>query len=480
VLAPRVRIAPSPTGLFHVGTARTALFNWFIARQHPEGVFILRVEDTDESRNRLEWEEVIISSMNWLGLNPDVGPYRQSDKAPAHAQARDALLAAGFLYYCDCTADVVAARKGDVKTPGYDGFCRDRGLGPGPKSALRFRRPLEGALIVQDLVRGDVAFPLAALEDFVVAKSSGDVLYALANVVDDRDDRITHVIRGEEHLANAPKQVLLWEALNQVSDVTLALPVYAHLPILVNEQRKKLSKRRDAVATELYRDAGYLASAVLNYLALLGWSPRGDEEIASLDTMINEFRLEDVVPSPAYFDVKKMTAMNGDYLRALSEDEFVEAARPWVAPWSSEWRPSVEAPWSESEFDEALFARVAPLVQSRVATLGDVPSMVRFFFVTPNIDEAAATKTFVNDLSNVTLLRELEKAFTECDFDAATLHEVTQKVGEARGVALRKSQAPLRLAVTGTLVGPPLFESLEILGRDETLERVHSVLRTYA
>ena len=476
---PRVRIAPSPTGLFHVGTARTALFNWFIARQHPEGVFIVRIEDTDESRNRLEWEEVIISSMAWLGLEPDVGPYRQSDKTGAHGAARDALLAAGFLYYCDCTSEDVAARKGDVKTPGYDGFCRDRGLAPGPASALRFRRPLEGTLVVHDQVRGEVSFPLAALEDFVVAKSNGDVLYALANVVDDRDDRITHVIRGEEHLANAPKQVLLWEALNQVSGDVLALPIYAHLPVLVNEQRKKLSKRRDAVATELYRDAGFLPSAMINYLALLGWSPRGEHEIVSLESMIHEFRLEDVVPSPAFFDVKKMTAMNGDFLRALSEAEFVEAARPFVAPWSSPWRPSAEAPWREDEFDEALFARVAPLVHTRVATLSEVPAMVRFFFLTPSIDEAAATKTYVNDPVGVALLEELHEEFATLAWDAATLHEATQRVGEAHGLALRKSQAPLRLAVTGTLVGPPLFESLEILGRDATRERVASVLRTY-
>ncbi len=474
---PRVRFAPSPTGLFHVGSARSALFNWFIARQHPEGVFILRIEDTDESRNRQEWEDVIISSMAWLGLDVDEGPTRQSENAEAHAVARDALLAGGYLYYCDCRAEDVAARKGASKTPGYDGFCRERGLTPSATTALRFKRPLEGTLTVHDLVRGEVEFQLAALEDFVVAKSSGAVLYALANVVDDRNDRITHVIRGEEHLSNAPKQILLWEALNVVSDRALDLPIYAHLPLLVNEQRKKLSKRKDPVATERYRDEGFLADAFVNYLALLGWSPRGDQEIVSRATMIEEFRLEDVVPSPAFFDVKKMTAMNGAYLRALSDQEFVEAARPWVAPWSSDWRPALEAPWTPGDFDEALFARVVPLIKERVARLGDVEAMVRFFFVAPSYHEAELVKIFAPDTGSLGLLETLALRLGECAWTHDELHELTQRTGEEYGLALRKAQAPLRYAVTGSLVGPPLFESMELLGRTTCRTRVAATLR---
>lgn len=474
---PRVRFAPSPTGLFHVGSARSALFNWFIARQHPEGVFILRIEDTDESRNRQEWEDVIISSMAWLGLNVDEGPTRQSDNAEAHALARDALLAGGFLYYCDCRGEDVAARKGESKTPGYDGFCRERGLAKSATTALRFKRPLEGTLVVHDLVRGDVEFQLAALDDFVVAKSSGAVLYALANVVDDRNDRITHVIRGEEHLSNAPKQILLWEALNNVSDDALALPIYAHLPLLVNEQRKKLSKRKDPVATERYRDEGFLADAFVNYLALLGWSPRGDQEMVSRATMIDEFRLEDVVPSPAFFDVKKMTAMNGDYVRALSDEQFFEAARPWVAPWSSDWRPELEAPWAPGDFDEALFARVVPLIKERVARLGDVVAMVRFFFVAPSYLESDLVNVFDPDTASLRLLEALAERLGDCTWTHDELHELTQRTGEQVSLALRKAQAPLRYAVTGSLVGPPLFESMELLGRTTCLARVNETLR---
>ena len=344
---PRVRFAPSPTGYFHVGSARSALFNWLLARQNPEGVFILRIEDTDAERNREEWVGGIIEAMAWLGLDLDEGPFRQSDFADAHAAATQALLTGGFLYFCDCTSEDVQSRKGDNKTPGYDGFCRVRALERSDTTALRFATPHTGSTVVHDLIRGDVEFSNHTVDDFVVAKSSGAVLYALANVTDDRNDRITHVIRGEEHLANAPKQMLLWSALNEVLGDEVPLPVYAHLPLLVNEQRKKLSKRKDPVATESYRNQGYIAGAFVNYLALLGWSPRGDKEIVARSHLIEQFRLEDVSHSPAFFDVKKLNHMNGEYLRAMDPEEFVVACAPWVAPWLEGWTPpDREVPWT--------------------------------------------------------------------------------------------------------------------------------------
>ncbi len=476
---PRVRFAPSPTGYFHVGSARSALFNWFVARGSSDGFFILRIEDTDESRDREEWVEGIVSAMTWLGLDFDAGPFRQSDNAPQHALAIEGLLTGGFLYYCDCTVEQVAARKGDNKTPGYDGFCRTRGLGQGPTTALRFKTPRDGETVVHDLIRGDVAFANATIEDFVVARSSGAVLYALANVTDDRNDAITHVIRGEEHLSNAPKQMLIWDALNFVAHGTVvALPTYAHLPLLVDAQRKKLSKRKDPVATEFYRDEGYLSEAFVNYLALLGWSPRGDEEIVSLATMIEQFRLEDVSHSPAFFDVKKMTHMNGDYIRALTSDEFLERSGPWVHPWDYAWRPrDRETPWREDEFDLDLYARVAPLVHERVATLGEIPSMVAFFFVEQlSFDETAFDKAIGSDPLGQTLLALSVERLEEANWDAASLHQEVVEIGEALGLNLRKAQAPIRCAVTGSLVGPPLFESLEILGKEKSLRRIREAL----
>src|SRR5665213_147851 len=396
---PRVRFAPSPTGYFHVGSARSALFNWLVARQDPAGVFILRIEDTDAERNREDWVEGIYSAMAWLGLTLDEGPFRQSDNFTAHDSAAQLLRRSGYLYYCDCSLAQIEKRKGPGATPGYDGYCRDRGVERGAKTALRFRTPQEGVTVVHDLIRGDVEFVNNLIEDFVVVRSSGIVLYALANVTDDRHDRITHVIRGEEHLANAPKQMMLWEALNAATGDEVPLALYAHLPLLVNEQRKKLSKRKDPVATESYRDQGYLSETFVNYLALMGWSPRGDEEKVPTPTIIEQFRLQDVSHSPAFFDVKKLSHMNGEYLRAMSSREFITACAPWVSPWLSAWRPTDrDALWSESQFDAALFARVAPLVQERVATLGEVPAMIEFFFLeVPTFDEAAFDKTVRND-----------------------------------------------------------------------------------
>lgn len=461
-----------------MGSARSALFNWLLARQSPQGRFILRIEDTDTDRNREEWVDGIIAAMAWLGLDLDEGPFRQSDYHEAHAEATRALMAGGYLYYCDCTGDDVLARKGDNKTPGYDGFCRDRELDRGPLTALRFKAPRGGVTVVSDLIRGDVEFANDTIDDFVVAKSSGAVLYALANVTDDRRDAITHVIRGEEHLSNAPRQMMLWRALNDVFGEDVALPAYAHLPLLVNEQRKKLSKRKDPVATESYRDQGYVAAAFVNYLALLGWSPRDGREIVPLPTLIEQFRLEDVSHSPAFFDVKKLAHINGEYLRAMTIDEFIGACAPWVAPWTCEWRPTDRpAPWSPDDFDPDLFARVAPLVQERVATLGEVPAMVAFFFLDDvMMDEAAFEKVVVADPVGSKLLAAALSRFAGITWEAAVLHAATVEMGASLSVNLRKAQAPIRCAVTGSLVGPPLFESLEYLGRGKVIERIESAL----
>ncbi len=339
---PRARFAPSPTGYFHVGSARAALFNWLFVRQHG-GTFILRIEDTDELRNRPEWTDGIIVALDWLGMAPDEGPYFQSAQEETHAAAIEALWASGALYACGCTREEIDARTkaraaaGDP-TPGYDGHCRDLGLPRGEGRALRFRTPDEGVVRVDDLVRGEVDFPLRALEDFICVKGNGKPLFVLANAVDDRTMAISHVIRGEDQLPTTPRQILLWGALNAAEGAGLALPAYAHLPLLVNEAGKKLSKRRDPVAVEMYREQGYLPEAFRNYLALLGWSP-GEEEIVPLEVLLERFRLEDVQRSPAFFDTKKLAHIDGVYIRALTVGEFVAASRPWVDPVPGEWGP---------------------------------------------------------------------------------------------------------------------------------------------
>ena len=288
--SPRFRFAPSPTGYFHVGGARTALYNWALARRLG-GTFVLRVEDTDEARNRPEWTQGIIDALAWIGIHADdpafEGPYLQSDAAKDHVTAAERLFADGHAYYCDLTAEEVQRRAKERGRPGYDGYSRDRGLGPGPGRVLRFRVP-DGETVVDDLVRGEVRFDNADIEDFVLLRSNGSPMFLLANVVDDFRMGITHVVRAEEHLSNAPKQQMLWRALGHEP------PTWAHVPVLVNDERKKLSKRRDKVALEQYRDEGYLPEAMVNYLMTLGWAPSGDSEIVPWSRIEEEFRLEDV------------------------------------------------------------------------------------------------------------------------------------------------------------------------------------------
>ena len=475
---PRVRIAPSPTGFMHVGTARTALFNWLFSHQSG-GVFILRIEDTDAERNRDEWREGIITGLHWLGLDFDEGPFLQSDLLPDHVVAAEALFVNGYLYPCDCTREEIDERtKGNAK-PGYDGHCRDRHVARTDQTALRFRVPDEGTTVVHDVIRGDITFAHESYEDFIVVRSNGVVLYPLANAVDDRTMKITHIIRGEDLLPTTPKQVMMWEALNHCDGVeVVAHPHYAHLPMLVNEQRKKLSKRKDPVAVESYRDQGYLPEAFVNYLALLGWSPRGEEEIVPRSMLIEQFRLEDVSHSPAFFDVKKLTHMNGEYIRALSLEQFIDAATPWVAPWSSEWTPSDrDVPWTREQFDPSLFSHVAHLVQERVATLGEIPAMVSFFFLDDvPFDDVTFEKAIAQDGTAKNVLTLALDAFATVEWSADALHQSTLQLGESLGLALRKSQAPIRCAITGTSVGPPLFESMELLGREVVLGRLRGAL----
>ncbi len=461
---PRFRFAPSPTGFFHVGGARTALYNWALAKRL-SGTFVLRIEDTDEARNKPEWTDGIIDALAWLGVRSDdptfEGPYFQSQYASDHMAAAHRLFAAGAAYYCDLTSEQVQERAKAAGLSGYDGYSRDRGLGPGPGRVLRFRVP-DGSTTVHDLVRGEVEFDHSTIEDFVLLRSNGTPMFLLANVVDDIEMGITHVVRAEEHLPNTPKQQLLWQALGHQP------PVWAHVPLLVNEQRKKLSKRRDKVAVEQYRAEGYLAEAMVNYLMTLGWSPPGDQEIVPWSLIEQEFRLEDVNHSPAFFDIKKLTAFNGEYIRMLSIDDFIDACQPFLTA------PSV--PWPPERYDPAKFAAMAPVVQSRASTLAEVPGVVDFIFLAdPALDEQAWAQTIAAPSAG-DVLAEVMEAYRDLPrWDAASLKDALEAIGDQHGLKKGKAQAPIRVAITGRTVGPPLFEALEVLGREEVLRRLRTV-----
>jgi glutamyl-tRNA synthetase len=457
---PRYRFAPSPTGFFHVGGARTALYNWALTLREG-GTFVLRIEDTDESRNEPQWTQGIIDALAWLGINNDhpqfEGPYFQSANAQAHIDAAMKLYAEGKAYFCDLTGEQVHERAKASGKPGYDGYSRDRGLEPGPGRVLRFRVPA-GETVVHDLVRGEVKFDNATIEDFVLLRGNGTPMFLLANVVDDQIMNITHVVRAEEHLPNTPKQQMIWNALN------VAPPTWAHVPVLVNEQRKKLSKRRDKVAVEQYREEGILPDAMVNYLMTLGWAPAGDTEIVPWQHIVDTFRLEDVNHSPAFFDIQKLQAFNGEYIRKMPLEVFISECEPFLT--------GETMPWPAGNFKQDIFRGMAELVQTRVTALTEVPAMVDFFFLDePAIDEASWAKATKDEWASA-VLSETTVAYATAEWNHDSLKAVIEQVGEKHGLKLGKVQAPIRVAITGRTVGPPLFESLELLGRETTLARL--------
>jgi glutamyl-tRNA synthetase len=461
----RVRFAPSPTGYLHIGGARTALFNWLFARHHG-GEMLLRIEDTDAERSQPELIEAIFRALDWLGIDWDGEPVHQSDRLPQHVEAAKRLLAEGRAYRCDCTQDAVRARTAAAGgPPGYDGFCRDRDVPPGDGVVVRFRTPDTGATAFTDLVRGEVSFENANLEDFVIVRSTGLPMFLVANAVDDADMGITHIVRGEDLINVTPKGLLLRQALG--IDGT---PVFAHLPLIVNEKRQKLSKRRDDVSVGDYIDRGYLPEAMVNYLATLGWGAPDGVEIRPLAEIVELFRLEDVSSSGAFFDVKKLEHFNGEYIRALPTDEFIARSQPWL---TGQVAPT---PWPADRFDPTVFADLAPLVQERVKRLDEVAGYVDFVFLAePVVDDASWQKVMVKGRETaVTMLDGMLAAFADCAWTVPGLDETLFGFGEAHGIKKGTAQAPVRVAVTGRSVVPPLLESLVALGRDRTLARVQA------
>ena len=451
----RVRFAPSPTGYLHLGSARTVLFNWLWAR-HVGGEMLLRIEDTDRERSQPELIEVIFDSLAWLGIDWDGEPTYQTAAFDRHAAVIEQFLADGVAYRCDCTQEAVAERtKAAGGPPGYDGHCRDRAVSEVTPHVVRFRVPDDGETSWDDLIRGTITFEHRNLEDFVLRRRDGNPMFIVANAVDDADTAITHVIRGEDLINVTPKMLLVRAALGVTAPIT-----FGHLPLIVGSDRKKLSKRRDDVALADYRARGFLPEAMVNYLALLGWGPPDGVEVRPVEELIELFEITDVNSAPAAFDVAKLESINGEYIRGLSLDEFVERGLPFV-----EDLPG---------FDESTLVAIAPELQTRLKRLDELPALVDFFFAEPEVDPVSWDKAVANNDAAAGLLDAAIETYAGVAWDAASLHASTLAFAESAGLKLGKAQAPIRVAVTGRSVGPPLFESLVVLGREATLVRLRA------
>ncbi|MGW8380778.1 glutamate--tRNA ligase [Streptomyces sp. ODS28] len=489
----RVRFCPSPTGNPHVGLVRTALFNWAFARHHG-GTLVFRIEDTDAARDSEESYEQLLQAMRWLGLDWDEGPtafdgssagevgphapYRQSQRMDLYADVARKLLEAGHAYRCYCTTEELeerreAARKAG-RASGYDGKCRDLTAeqraayeAEGRTSIVRFRMPDE-PITFTDLVRGEMTFQPENVTDYGIVRANGAPLYTLVNPVDDALMEITHVLRGEDLLSSTPRQIALYSALAELGIGGGHVPRFGHLPYVMGEGNKKLSKRDPQSSLNLYRERGFLPEGLLNYLALLGWSLAEDRDIFSLDELVAAFEIGDVNANPARFDLKKAEAINATHLRELPVADFVAACEPWLsAPY---------APWAPEQFDRAAFDALAPLAQTRLTVLSDITDNVDFLFLDePVYDEKSWQKAMKPGAEEV-LATAREKIAELADWKTDALKDAVLAAGEEHGLKLGKAQAPVRVAVTGRTVGLPLFESLEVLGRERTLARVDAAL----
>jgi glutamyl-tRNA synthetase len=483
----RVRFCPSPTGNPHVGLVRTALFNWAFAR-HYGGTLVFRIEDTDIARDSEESYRALLDAMHWLGLQwdegPEVGgpdgPYRQSQRYDIYREMADKLYVGGHAYHCYCTPEELEQRRelarATGRPSGYDGHCRaltDEQVAAyraeGREPALRMRMP-DSPLTFDDLVRGTITFQPADVFDYVLVRANGHPLYTLVNPVDDALMRITHVLRGEDLLSSTPRQLVLHQALGEIGVGSGVLPRFGHLPYVMGEGNRKLSKREPESALALYRDRGFLPEGLLNYLALLGWSMGDDREIFTLPEMAAAFDIRRVNPNPARFDLKKAEAINAVWVRRLSSNELARRLLPYMQEAGLIDRDP------EPEVLETLHA-AAPLVQERITVLADGVDMLTFLFVHAfHVDPDDASKVLTPRVRRI-LEAAIDALEAVTAWESSTIEQALRRtlVGEL-GLKPREAFTPIRVAVTGRRVSPPLFESLDLLGGDRTLDRLRSAL----
>ncbi|MBI5665784.1 MAG: glutamate--tRNA ligase [Nitrospirae bacterium] len=462
----RVRFAPSPTGHLHIGGARTALFNWLYAR-HNNGTFILRIEDTDTTRSTDEYIEAIIEGMKWLGLDWDEGPFRQTDRFDVYRNYADQLIKEGRAYYCYCSPEELEARRKESMAQGkslkYNGKCRDlKGPVPGIKPVVRFRMPVAGQTIVDDLIKGMVTFENEQLDDLIILRSDGTPTYNLTVVVDDVDMKITHVIRGDDHLNNTPKQIQLYNAFGY------PVPKFAHLPMILGSDKARLSKRHGATSVMAYYDMGYLPEALVNYLVRLGWS-YGDQEVFTRDELVKYFSFENVGKAAAVFNPEKLLWLNSQYIINSSTDKLAELVIPFL-----EKNGVIE---KGQGMDMAWLSKAVGTLKERSKTMVELANSLRYYIAEDVEYNEKAKEKFLTEKSR-DLLAALKEALTAVpEFSHHELEQVFKSVVETHGVKLKDLAQPVRVAMTGGTESPGIFEVLEVLGKEKTVTRLERAIK---
>ncbi len=457
----RTRFAPSPTGDLHIGGARTALFNWLLAR-HEKGAFVLRIEDTDVARSTQESIQVILDALTWLGMDWDEGPFYQTQRVHLYREAAERLLRRGRAYRCYCTPEALDAKRDAAlragKKPKYDRTCLHR-KEPSPNTpfAIRFLSPDEGKTVVEDLIQGRVEFDNAELDDLVILRSDGLPTYNFSVVVDDATMEITHVIRGNDHLNNTPRQIQIYRALDY------PLPAFGHVPMILGPDKKKLSKRHGAQSVMEYKKMGYLAQAVVNYLVRLGWS-YGDQEEFTREELIEKFSLEAVGKSAAAINPGKLDWLNAQYIKKTDLDDLVRMFQPFA-----------EAR-GYSITDRALLKKVVLSLRERVKTLVEMADLAEFYFRKEIAYDEKAAEKFLDGDSALALAQMIAAVSKEAALDKERCHRLIHSLAETRGVPLVKIAQPLRVALTGKTVSPPIDEVMGILGREAVIERLQKAI----
>ncbi|HSW64563.1 MAG TPA: glutamate--tRNA ligase [Dissulfurispiraceae bacterium] len=460
----RVRFAPSPTGYLHIGGARTALFNWLFARRN-NGVFILRIEDTDRTRSTDEYILAIMDGMTWLKLDWEEGPYRQTDRFDTYRSFAERLIQEGKAYYCTCSPEELEERRQQAlalgKSPMYAGRCRELLLKPAAPAAVRFRMPREGQTVVQDMIKGPIVFDNSVLEDMVILRSDGTPTYNFVVVVDDIDMKITHVIRGDDHVNNTPKQIHIYKAFGW------EVPQCAHLPMILGADKTRLSKRHGATSVTAYRDMGYLPDALVNYLVRLGWS-FGDQEIFTRDELIQHFSLENIGESAAVFNPEKLLWLNGQYIINSSPESLAEAVLPYLK------RDGTVA--EDAQADMAWLGKAAYSLRERSKTLVEMATQMKYYIADEiAIDPKAQEKHLKSE--SLQLLAEIRILIEEApDVSAAAIESLVHAMATTKGMKLGALAQPLRVALTGGTASPGIFEVIEIMGKELVMKRLAKVI----